>query len=114
MFKDSLIDTIAAISTSLGEGGIGIVRLSGKDALKIADEVFLGLDKIKPSQFKSYTMHYGVIARCGKMIDEVILTLMRAPRSYTREDVVEINCHGGIVALRACLELVLEKGCRLA
>jgi len=114
IFKDSLIDTIAAISTSPGQAGIGIVRLSGKDALKVADEVFIGRDKVKPSQCKSYTMHYGMIARRGKMIDEVILTLMRAPRSYTTEDVVEINCHGGIVALRACLELVLEKGCRLA
>jgi tRNA modification GTPase len=114
MLKESLIDTIAAISTCPGEGGIGIVRLSGKDALSIADKVFIGRDKIKPSECKSYTMHYGVIAKDGKVIDEVILTLMRQPRSYTKEDVVEINCHGGIVALRACLELVLEKGCRLA
>lgn len=114
MLEESLIDTIAAISTSPGEAGIGIVRLSGKDALRIADEVFIGRDKIRPSQCKSYTMHYGVIARQSKVIDEVILTLMRKPRSYTKEDVVEINCHGGIVALRACLELVLEKGCRLA
>ncbi|MFA5005010.1 MAG: tRNA uridine-5-carboxymethylaminomethyl(34) synthesis GTPase MnmE, partial [Candidatus Omnitrophota bacterium] len=87
MLEESLIDTIAAISTSPGEAGIGIVRLSGKDALRIADEVFIGRGKIRPSQCKSYTMHYGVIARQSKIIDEVILTLMRKPRSYTKEDV---------------------------
>ncbi len=111
-----LNDTIAAIATSPGEAGIGIVRLSGKGALLVADKIFLAKDKTKPADFKAYTLHYGWIARPSDkaVIDEVILGVMRAPRSYTREDVVEINCHGGIVAMRAVLELVLENGCRLA
>ena len=123
MKSHDLNDTIAAISTPVGEGGIGIVRLSGKDALKVADKVFVSKDGKKPSCFKTYTTHYGWIVNSLKLkaqdskpniIDEVILTVMRAPRSYTKEDIVEINCHGGIVALRAVLDLVLENGCRLA
>ncbi|MDO8661669.1 MAG: tRNA uridine-5-carboxymethylaminomethyl(34) synthesis GTPase MnmE [Candidatus Omnitrophota bacterium] len=110
----SLTDTIAAISTSIGEGGIGIVRLSGKEALKISDRVFVSPSGKKASSFKTYTTHYGTIVKNGKMIDEVILTIMRGPKSYTREDVVEINCHGGIIALRDTLNLVLENGARLA
>ncbi len=116
MIRDNLTDTIAAISTPIGEGGIGIVRLSGKDALDIAGKIFKAKDGRKPSEFKAYTTHYGWIIRGpGKeIIDEVILTVMHGPRSYTKEDVVEINCHGGIVALRAVLDLVLENGARLA
>jgi len=119
----NLSDTIAAVATSIGESGIGIVRMSGKDALKIADKIFLSKDKRKPSEFKTYTTHYGWIVEAGNLklktqnrniIDEVILTVMRAPKSYTKEDVVEINCHGGIVALRAVLDLVLINGARLA
>ncbi len=112
-----LDDTIVAISTPIGESGIGIVRLSGRDALAIADNIFLSKNKGSPSVFKSYTIHYGWVIedRSSKaIIDEVILTVMRSPKSYTKEDVVEINCHGGIVALRRVLELVLTKGCRLA
>ncbi|HEX68270.1 MAG TPA: tRNA uridine-5-carboxymethylaminomethyl(34) synthesis GTPase MnmE [bacterium] len=108
----SLEDTIAAISTPLGEGGIGIVRISGPKSLEIADRLFRG--KIKPSQAPTYTTHYGKIVHKGEVIDEVILTVMRAPKSYTREDVVEINCHGGIFPLRKTLEAVLEEGARLA
>lgn len=107
-------DTIAAIATPCGDSGIGIVRISGKEALKIADSVFVSRDKTRPSDFKTYSIHYGWIAGSGGIIDEVLLTVMRAPRSYTRQDVVEINCHGGTLALRAALELVLTKGCRLA
>ena len=114
MLEDNLLDTISAISTAPGEGGIGIVRLSGKAALAIADKIFVSSGKIKPADFKSYTMHYGKVMDCGKIIDEVILTVMRGPKSYTRQDVVEINCHGGIVALRKVLELTLKHGCRLA
>jgi tRNA modification GTPase len=114
MEKYGLNDTIAAIATPIGESGIGIVRISGKDALAIADRVFVSRDKKKPSTFKTYTTHYGWIVREAEVIDEVILTVMRAPRSYTKEDIVEINCHGGILALRAALDLVLENGCRLA
>jgi len=114
MIKHDPDDTIAAISTPVGEGGIGIVRLSGAGSLCIADKIFAGCDKAKPSEFKSYTVHYGWIAKGDEAIDEVILTVMRAPRSYTKEDVVEINCHGGIVALRRVLGLVIESGARLA
>ncbi|MCK9572101.1 MAG: tRNA uridine-5-carboxymethylaminomethyl(34) synthesis GTPase MnmE, partial [Candidatus Omnitrophica bacterium] len=113
MLKNNF-DTIAAISTCPGEGGIGIVRVSGKNALKIADKIFISKDKIKPSQAKSHTLHYGVVSCGGALVDEAILTLMRAPKSYTKEDVVEINCHGGMVILRKVLELVLRNGCRLA
>jgi len=114
MLIDNLDDTIAAISTALGEGSVGIVRLSGPKALAIADIIFAGKKMAKPSEFKTYTMHYGKIIHAGQMLDEVILTVMRAPHSYTREDVVEINCHGGVVALRKVLDSVLENGCRLA
>jgi len=114
MFKDNLEDTISAISTAQGEGGIGIVRLSGPKALSIADRIFVPAGKKKTAAFKSYTMHYGKISDNGKIIDEVILSVMRQPRSYTRQDVVEINCHGGILALRKVLDLTLENGARLA
>ena len=108
-------DPIAAISTPPGESGIGIVRISGKSALKISDKIFISKDGRKPSDFKTYTTHYGwITGPQAKIIDEVILTVMRAPRSYTKEDIVEINCHGGIVALRGVLDLVLANGCRLA
>ncbi len=113
MEKEDLTDTIAAISTPIGEGGIGIVRISGQKALKIADKIFVSLGA-KPSAFKTYTIHYGKIVESGNVLDEVILTVMRAPKTYTKEDVVEINCHGGIVALRDVLELVLKNGARLA
>ncbi|HTY44385.1 MAG TPA: tRNA uridine-5-carboxymethylaminomethyl(34) synthesis GTPase MnmE [Patescibacteria group bacterium] len=109
-----LDDTIAAVATSAGESGIGIVRLSGKDALSVAGKIFVARKGGRPSDFKSHTLHYGWISSGGKIIDEVILTIMRAPGSYTREDIVEINCHGGIVPLRKVLELALENGCRLA
>ena len=112
MFTD---DTIAAISTPLGEGGIGIVRLSGKDSIKIAERIFMSKNKsIKDSQ--SYRVLYGYIKDplTGNKIDEVLVTVMRAPHSYTREDVIEINCHGGMVTLRKTLELVLKQGARLA
>ncbi len=110
----NLNDTIAAIATPIGESGIGIVRISGKDAPSIADKIFISKDNKKPSSFKTYTTHYGWVSDKAKIIDEVILTVMRAPKSYTKEDIVEINCHGGIVALRRVLDLVLENGCRLA
>jgi tRNA modification GTPase len=112
MFTD---DTIAAISTPLGEGGIGIVRLSGKDSIKIAERIFMSKNKsIKDSQ--SYRVLYGYIKdpSTGNKIDEVLVTVMCAPHSYTREDVIEINCHGGMVTLRKTLELVLKQGARLA
>ena len=123
MTKMRLDDTIVAISTPVGEGGIGIVRLSGKDSLKIADKVFVSKSRKMPSKFRTYTVNYGHIIDNGqtgkrangqRIIDEVILTVMKAPRSYTKEDVVEINCHSGIVPLRKTLGLVLKNGARLA
>lgn len=111
MFFD---DTIAAISTPLGEGGIGIVRLSGPAAIAIAEKIFRGKGSV--SSLPSHTIHYGRIVdtTANKTLDQVLLTVMRSPRTYTREDVVEINGHGGIVALRLILELTLKLGARLA
>jgi len=114
MLKHGNLDTIAAISTPAGIGGIGIVRVSGKDALKVADKIFRSNNSLKPSEFKTFTTHYGWIYDGDKIIDEVILTVMREPRTFTKEDIVEINCHGGIVPLRAILDLVLNSACRLA
>lgn len=114
MINNDLTDTIAAISTPVGEGGIGIVRISGKDALNICDKIFVSPSGKKPSSLKTYTTHYGTIVKGSQIIDEVILTIMRSPKSYTREDIAEINCHGGIVALRDTLNLVLDCGARLA
>jgi tRNA modification GTPase len=114
MIRYSLNDTIAAVATGAGESGIGIVRISGKEALSIADKIFFSGAKCRPSEFKTYTTHYGLIKDGNEIVDEVILTVMREPASYTKEDVVEINCHGGIVALRKALELVLNNGARLA
>ncbi len=114
-------DTIAAISTPSGCGGIGIVRISGKEALAIADHVFQGKNKGTVSTYKSFSVHLGNIikkaeeeGRADDIVDEVLLTVMRAPNSYTTEDVVEISSHGGRVSLRTILSLVLSKGARLA
>lgn len=115
MPKINIDDTIAAIATPIGEGGIGIIRLSGKEALLIADRIFLSKDGNRPSGYRTYTTHYGKIVNSNQeVVDEVILTVMRAPKSYTKEDIVEINCHGGIVPLKKALELVLANGARLA
>jgi len=109
-------DTIAAISTPIGEGGIGIVRLTGPDAVQIVCGVF----RSSSSRLRSlgcaptHTLHHGRIEVNGRSIDEVLVSVMRAPRTYTREDVVEVNCHGGVVATRAVLDLVLARGARLA
>lgn len=113
MFTD---DTIAAISTPLGEGGIGVIRLSGKDSLKIAEGVFSSPKNRSLMNLKAYRMIYGNVINplTGEKIDEVLVSVMRSPHSYTREDVVEINCHGGMVALRRVLEVVLRQGARLA
>jgi len=115
---DSMDDTIVAIATPPGEGGIGIVRLSGKEALPICDRIFKSQKRMLPSSFKSFTVHHGWIMKpAGKSdesIDEVLLTVMRAPNSYTREDVVEISCHGGMVPLKVITELIVGEGARLA
>jgi tRNA modification GTPase len=107
-------ETIVAISTSIGEGSIGIVRLSGSRSLPIADRIFKGKNGLKPSEASTHTLHYGFIVSNGEVLDEVLLTVMRAPRTYTREDVVEINCHGGVILLKKVMELTLREGARLA
>lgn len=108
-------DTIAAIATPWGEGGIAIVRLSGPQAIEIAEKIFKGKRKSLRSM-STYTMAYGYIVdpSTGEEVDEVIVSLMRAPYSYTKEDVVEINCHGGTLVASRVLELVLAAGARLA
>ncbi|MEN6368190.1 MAG: tRNA uridine-5-carboxymethylaminomethyl(34) synthesis GTPase MnmE [Thermotogota bacterium] len=107
-------DTIAAISTPIGEGGVGIVRLSGPDAIGIAADVFVSPKGSRLADTPTHTIHYGHIVVDGRRVDEVLASVMRAPRTYTREDVVEIGCHGGIVATRAVLDAVLARGARLA
>ena len=111
-------DTIAAISTPIGESGIGIVRISGPKALEIAQEVFRdkNLNKTKIKNFFSHTVHYGFVIdpESGEKIDEVILVLMKKPQTYTREDTVEFNCHGGILSIRKVLETVINCGARMA
>ena len=111
-------DTIAAISTPIGESGIGIVRISGPKALKIAQKVFRdkNLNKTKIKNFLSHTVHYGFVINPenGEKIDEVILVLMKKPQTYTREDTVEFNCHGGILSLRKVLETIISCGARMA
>ena len=111
-----LEDTIAAIATPAGQGGIGIVRISGKEAIAVADAVLRLQGDKTLAQCKSHTVHHGWVinAKDGEIIDEVLVTLMRAPKSYTAEDVVEINCHGGMTVLRAVLQAVLNAGARLA
>ena len=109
-------DTIAAISTPRGEGGIGIVRLSGRDAVSIADKVFSSPKGKRLRDRGTHTVTYGFIvdpARAAR-IDEVLVTVMRAPGTYTMEDVVEINCHGGMLPLSATLKMLLREGARLA
>jgi tRNA modification GTPase len=111
-----LDDTIAAISTPIGEGGLAVVRLSGEDALKVTDRCFVPVGKSshKPSAAPTHTLHYGHIVRDGTVIDEVMLAVMRAPRTYTREHMVEISCHGGILPAKAVLDALLSGGARLA
>jgi len=108
-------DTIAAISTPMGTGGIGIVRLSGRDAISIADKIFYPLKRGKLSEYSSHTVHYGHIKNNKEeIVDEVLLTVMLKPKTYTTEDIVEINCHGGNMSLRKVLDLCLFEGARLA
>ena len=104
-------DTIVAISTTTGVGAISIVRLSGKDAISIVNKSFKGKNLTKQ---KSHTITYGHIINNKEVIDEVLVSIMKAPKSYTTEDVVEINCHGGIISTNKILEIMLENGARLA
>jgi tRNA modification GTPase len=107
-------DTIAAISTPVGEGGIAVIRVSGPEAIPIVDSVYRGKQSLKEAD--SHTVHYGHIVHpeTGERIDEVLVTVMRAPRTFTREDVVEVSCHGGMVPVQNTLEVLLSAGARLA
>ncbi len=108
-------DTIAAIATAMNSAGIGIVRISGEEAFNIIDKLFQSKSgKKQISKEKSHTIHYGFIFEQEKMIDEVMVSIMKAPHSYTREDTVEINCHGGTFVTRKVLEAVLRAGASLA
>ena len=111
-----LDDTIAAIATPLGEGGLAVIRLSGPAALAVTDKSFVPVGKhsVKPSAAQTHTIHYGRIERGGRTVDEVLVSVMRAPRTFTREDVVEVTCHGGILAAKLVLDTVLANGARLA
>lgn len=103
--------TIAAIATStMSSGGISVIRLSGEDAIKIADKIFKSVKGIKLTDVASHTVHYGHIVSNEKVIDEVLVIVMRAPNTYTREDVVEIDCHGGILVTRKVLEACIDAG----
>jgi tRNA modification GTPase len=109
-------DTIAAIATPLGEGGLAVVRLSGPQALTVAGRCFkpVGAASKPTAEAPTHTLHYGWILRQAQRVDEVLLAVMRAPRTYTREDVVEISCHGGLLPAKAVLDAVLAGGARLA
>ena len=114
MLKINLSDTIAAVSTPIGSGGIGIVRISGSEAVDIANGLFVPHKGKSLAERKSHSISYGRLVYKGQVCDEVLVSLMRAPNTYTREDIVEINCHGGIRAVTAVLEAVLKSGARLA
>lgn len=108
-----MFDTIAAIATPPGEGGIAIIRVSGSQAIHIVDKIYRGGKKL--STVDSHTIHYGhIVNKLGEVIDEVMVTVMKSPRTFTREDVVEVNCHGGLVSVQRVLEEVLSAGARLA
>lgn len=116
MIKIGLDDVIAAISTPVGTGGIGIVRVSGTGAVSLADKIFKGVKGIALAEKKSHTITYGHIfdPKTGNIIDEVLAMVMKAPNTYTREDVVEFNCHGGPLVVQRTLEALLNVGARLA
>ena len=116
---EMLNDTIAAIATALSDSGIGIVRISGDKALEIADSILRTKGgKSFVCSAKSHTIHYGFVVenkdeqKSMKIIDEVMVSVFHAPKSYTKEDVVEINCHGGVLVTKKVLELVLHAGAR--
>jgi tRNA modification GTPase len=111
-----LDDTIAAIATPLGEGGLAVVRLSGPQTFAIADKCFrpVGKNSLKPSAATTHTIHYGKIVRGEKVVDEVLLSVLRAPHTFTREDTVEITCHGGLLPAKLVLDTLLENGARPA
>lgn len=110
-----ITDTIAAIATAVSDSGIGIIRISGDEAIQIADQMYRSKNgKKRLSQVASHTIHYGFLYDGDEMIDEVMVAVMKAPNTYTKEDTVEIDCHGGILVMQKILETALKCGCRLA
>ncbi len=108
-------DTIAAISTPIGIGGIGIIRVSGKEAISIVNKIFRAANKKSLYEVDSHTITYGhIVSQSGKVLDEVLIMLMKGPKTFTREDVIEINCHGGPIPLNAVLMETINAGARLA
>lgn len=110
----NLNDTIAAISTAIGEAGIAIVRMSGDDSINIIDKIFKSASGKKMAEAENRKFFYGHIVDGNKQIDEVLVVKMKGPHSYTAEDIVEIHCHGGVVSVKRILNLILSKGARLA
>ena len=104
-------DTIAAISTALGVGAISIIRVSGPDSISIVNKI---TKSKKLLQYKSHTINYDHVVENDKVIDEVLISIMKSPKTFTKEDIVEVNCHGGIATTNKVLELLLTNGCRLA
>jgi tRNA modification GTPase len=111
-----VFDTIAAIATPYGEGGIAVIRVSGPGAFSIVETCFSRSSKKNGSfrDFPSHTIHHGYLCKESALIDEVLVSVFRSPRSYTGEDSVEISCHGGLIVARNVLETVLDAGARLA
>ena len=108
-------DTIAAIATAVSTSGIGIIRISGEDAIRTASRVYRAKNPQKNLMaVKSHTLHYGFIYDGDELIDEVMVAVMRSPNTYTKEDIVEIDCHGGILVMNQILNVLLKNGCRLA
>lgn len=109
-------DTIAAIATAVSDSGIGIIRVSGEDAIVIVDKIYRNVKNEKIlTNYDSHTIHYGfIVEENGTIVDEVMVSVMKAPRSYTAEDTVEINCHGGVLMMRRILELAVQAGARIA
>jgi tRNA modification GTPase len=109
-------DTIAAIATPLGEGGLAVIRISGPQALAAADQCFVpaGETSRRPSEATTHTIHFGRVVRKEQTVDEVMVSVLRAPHTFTREDVVEITCHGGLLPAKMVLDAVLDNGARLA
>ena len=114
MFYKSEKDTIAAISTAVSDSGIGIVRISGEEAIEIADKVYLGKNNKRLISQRTHTIHYGYIVDNGTIIDEVLVMIMKGPKSFTGEDTIEINCHGGVYVVNRVLEIVIRNGARPA
>ena len=108
-------DTIAAIATAVSDSGIGIIRVSGDGSIENIDKIYRSKSgKKRLTDVRSHTIHYGFIYDGEELIDEVMVLVMKAPNTYTKEDTVEIDCHGGILVMRKILETVIKNGCRLA